>query len=154
MFASVVRWSRTTYRGARGSGPGRSGKTDSRSSPASRPTDVAAAHAGHTFKRAQRGLYDGKILQFGNSIPNSRHKTPRTWEPNVQNKTLWSDTMQVWVRSRITTAALRSIKKHGGFDQYLAKTKDTHLGEFGRKLRDRLARTLREQRLRQSNVST
>ncbi|WFD01153.1 hypothetical protein MYAM1_003914 [Malassezia yamatoensis] len=154
MFASIVRWSRTTYRGARGSGPGRSGKTDSRSSPASRPTDVAAAHAGHTFKRAQRGLYDGKILQFGNSIPNSRHKTARTWEPNVQNKTLWSETMQVWVRSRMTTSALRSIKKHGGFDQYLANTKDTHLGEYGRKLRDRLARTLRDRRIKQSNVST
>ncbi|WFC96302.1 hypothetical protein MBRA1_002959 [Malassezia brasiliensis] len=150
MFASVVRWSRTTYRGARGSGPGRSGKTDARSSPASRPTEVIAAHAGRTFKRAQRGLYDGKILQFGNSVPNSRHKTARRWAPNVQNKTLWSETMQTWVRSRFATSALRSIKKHGGLDQYLANTKDTHLGEFGRNLRDRLARTLRERRLNES----
>lgn len=149
MFRSLVRWSRTTYRGARGSGPGRSGKTDARSSPASRPTEVQAAHAGHTFKRAQRGLYDGKILQFGNTIPNSRHKTARRWEPNVQPKSLWSETLQTWVHTRVATSALRSISKHGGLDQYLAQTKDTHLGEFGRKLRERVARTLREKRLSQ-----
>ena len=147
MFASLVRWSRTTYRGARGSGAGRSGKTDSRSSSASRPTDVAAAHAGRTFKRAQRGLYDGRILQFGNTIPNSRHKTARRWEPNVQRKTLWSETLQQWVSTRVATSAMRSIRKHGGLDQYLAQTKDTHLGEFGRTLRERVARALRDKRL-------
>ncbi|WFD34201.1 hypothetical protein MCUN1_001038 [Malassezia cuniculi] len=147
MFATLVRWSRTTYRGARGSGPGRSGKTDARSSPASRPTEVIAAHAGRTFKRAQRGLYDGRIIQFGNTIPNSRHKTGRTWKPNVQRKAIWSETMQTWIRTRVTTSALRSIAKHGGLDQYLARTKDTHLGEFGRTLRERLALTLRAKRL-------
>ena len=68
----------------------------------------------------------------------------------MQAKSLWSETMQTWVRSRIATSALRSIKKHGGLDQYLANTKDTHLGEFGRNLRDRLARTLRERRLNES----
>ncbi|PKI82667.1 hypothetical protein MVES1_003963 [Malassezia vespertilionis] len=147
MFASLARWSRTTYRGARGSGPGRSGKTDARSSPASRPTDVAAAHAGHTFKRAQRGLYDGKILQFGNSIPNSRHKTGRRWVPNVQSKSLWSETLQAWISTRVAASALRSIEKHGGLDQYLAKTKGTHLGDFGRTLRERVARALRGKRI-------
>ena len=147
MFASLVRWSRTTYRGARGSGPGRSGKTDARSSQASRPTEVIAAHAGRTFKRAQRGLYDGRILQFGNTIPNSRHKTARRWRPNVQPKTLWSDTLQTFVTTRVATSALRSIQKHGGLDQYIARSKDTHLGDFGRNLRERIARTLREKRL-------
>ena len=150
MLASLERWSRTTYRGARGSGAGRSGKTDARSSQASRPTDVVAAHAGRTFKRAQRGLYDGRILQYGNSIPNSRHKTGRRWVPNIQRKALWSETLQEWVRTRVATSAMRSIEKHGGLDQYLARTKDTHLGDFGRSLRERVARALREKRLASS----
>lgn len=149
MFASLVRFSRTTYRGARGSGPGRSGRTDARSSPASRPTDVIAAHEGRTFKRAQRGLYDGKIIQFGNSVPNSRHKTGRTWKPNVQRKSVWSETLQTWIRTRIATSAMRSIEKHGGLDQYLARTKSEHLGEFGRSLRERVALALRAKRLGQ-----
>jgi len=150
MLPSLVRWSRTTYRGVRGSGPGRSGKTDAHSSQASRPTDVVAAHAGRTFKRAQRGLYDGRILQYGNSIPNSRHKTGRRWVPNIQRKALWSETLQEWVRTRVATSAMRSIEKHGGLDRYLARTKDTHLGEFGRNLRERIARSLREKRLASS----
>lgn len=146
MFASLVRWSRTTYRGMRGSGAGRSGQTDARSSKASRPTEVAAAHAGYTFKRAQRGLYDGRIIQFGNTIPKSRHKTSRMWTPNIQRATLWSETLQENITTRVATSAMRSIKKHGGLDEYLARTKGTHLGEFGRLLRLRLARALRDKR--------
>ncbi|KAK0538610.1 hypothetical protein OC842_001242 [Tilletia horrida] len=139
MFASLARFSRTTYRGARGSGPGRSGKTDARSSPDSRPTAVEAAHAGHTFKRAQRGLYDGKIIQFGNNVPKSRQKTRRTWLPNVQQQRVFSELLDRDVRIKLTTSALRSIKKAGGLDRYLASTKDTILGAYGRKLRDTLA---------------
>ncbi|KAK0547142.1 hypothetical protein OC846_002182 [Tilletia horrida] len=142
MFASLVRFSRTTYRGSRGSGPGRSGKTDARSSPNSRPTDVEAAHAGHTFKRAQRGLYDGKIIQFGNNVPKSRQKTRRTWLPNVQRQYVFSELLNRDVQMRITTSALRSIKKAGGLDSYLAKTKDNILGAYGRDLRDHIAARL------------
>ena len=147
MFASLIRWSRTTYRGARGSGAGRSGNTDARSSKASRPTEVLAAHARHTFKRAQRGLYDGRIVQFGNTIPKSRHKTSRKWTPNIQRTTLWSETLQENVTTRVATSAMRSIEKHGGLDQYLARTKEPHLGEFGRTLRMRVARALRDKRM-------
>ncbi|KAE8233377.1 hypothetical protein CF326_g1577 [Tilletia indica] len=147
MFASLVRFSRTTYRGARGSGPGRSGKTDARSSPDSRPTAVEAAHAGFTFKRAQRGLYDGKIIQFGNNIPKSRQKTRRTWLPNVQHQRVFSELLDHNVKMKITTSALRSIKKAGGLDSYLAKTKDSILGEYGRDLRDMIARRLTQGQL-------
>ncbi|CAD6885595.1 unnamed protein product [Tilletia controversa] len=147
MFASLVRFSRTTYRGARGSGPGRSGKTDVRSSPDSRPTAVESAHAGFTFKRAQRGLYDGKIIQFGNNIPKSRQKTRRTWLPNVQHQRVFSELLDHHVKMKVTTSALRSIEKAGGLDSYLAKTKDAILGEYGRGLRDMIAGRLAEGRL-------
>ena len=65
----------------------------------------------------------------------------------MQPKTLWSDTLQTFVTTRVATSALRSIQKHGGLDQYIARSKDTHLGDFGRNLRERIARTLREKRL-------
>ncbi|KAL9939963.1 hypothetical protein V8E36_000668 [Tilletia maclaganii] len=142
MFASLARFSRTTYRGSRGSGPGRSGKTDARSSPDSRNTAVVAAHAGQTFKRAQRGLYDGKIIQFGNNVPKSRTKTRRTWLPNVQTQRVFSELLDRDVRMKVTTSALRSIQKAGGLDRYLAHTKDSILGRFGCELRDRIAERL------------
>ena len=65
----------------------------------------------------------------------------------MQHKSLWSETLQTWVRTRVATSALRSIEKHGGLDQYVAQTKRSHLGEFGRRLQVRLALALREKRL-------
>ncbi|PWZ00649.1 hypothetical protein BCV70DRAFT_199918 [Testicularia cyperi] len=148
MFASLVRFgSRTTYRGSKGSGAGSSARTAAYSSPNSRPTFALAAQSGQTFKRSQRGLYDGKTLQSGNNVPKSRHKTPRTWTPNIQNKKLWSDTLDCFIRARVSTSALRTMDKLGGLDHYLANTKDHKLGSWGRDLRDRLALKLRQNRL-------
>ena len=45
------------------------------------------------FKRSQLGLFHGKTKQYGNSVPNSKHKTRRTWLPNVHNKRLFSDAL-------------------------------------------------------------
>ena len=147
MFASAVRCSRTTYRGARGSGPGASGRTDSRSSPSSRSTLALAVSSGQVFKRSQRGLFDGKLLQTGNTIPKSRQKTLRRWLPNVQNTKLWSDTFAAHISTKVTTAAMRSIDKMGGIDFYLANTSDAKLGEMGRNLKDQLALKLRFDRV-------
>ena len=67
----------------------------------------------------------------------------------MQRKSVWSETLQTWIRTRIATSAMRSIEKHGGLDQYLARTKSEHLGEFGRSLRERVALALRAKRLGQ-----
>ena len=63
------------------------------------------------FKRAQLGLFQGKMKQYGNSVPNSKHKTRRTWLPNVHNKRLFSDALQQHIRIKLTTRALKTIKK-------------------------------------------
>ena len=153
MFASLIRFSRTTYRGAKGSGAGSSRRTTAFSSPASRPTYAKASLQGLTFKRAQRGLYDGKTIQSGNSIPKSRQKTLRKWVPNVQHKKLWSDVLGVFVQTRVSTSALRTMDKLGGLDRYLANASDGRLGQWGRDLRKKLALKLRENRLRAEQIS-
>ncbi|EPQ28920.1 uncharacterized protein PFL1_03720 [Pseudozyma flocculosa PF-1] len=153
MFASLVRFgSRTTYRGSRGSGAGSSSRTSAYSSPNSRPTFAKASQMGQTFKRSQRGLYDGKTLQSGHNVPKSRQKTARTWAPNVQSKKLWSDVLDTHVTARVTTSALRTIDKMGGLDYYLANTKDNKLGQWGIGLRDVLALRLRQLRLEGKKV--
>jgi large subunit ribosomal protein L28 len=81
----------------------------------------------NTFRRAARGLYAGKHIQFGNNVPFSKHKTRRIWLPNVHYKRLYSMSLQKFVRLRVTAAALRTIDKHGGLDGYLLKTKDKDL---------------------------
>ncbi|KAN0063234.1 hypothetical protein ACQY0O_004398 [Thecaphora frezii] len=158
MFASLIRLgSRTTYRGSRGSGSGSSSRTTAFSSPNSRPTFAKASQSGQTFKRSQRGLYDGKTLQSGHNVPKSRQKTPRTWQPNVQTKSLWSNTLQTYVSTKVTTSALRTIDKMGGLDYYLANTKEHKLGQWGLNLREVLATKLRKDRLdaqRQNRASS
>lgn len=137
MFPSLALFSRTTYRGSSGSGPGRSGLTSFRSSPDSKrsgtPADVL------WMKRSQRGLYHGVQMQSGNNIPKSRQKTRRLFAPNVQNKQLHSEILGKSIEIKLTTKALRTIQKKGGLDAYLSSTKEHELGLFGVQLRNELA---------------
>lgn len=149
-FSSILQTSRTTYRGARGSGAGNSLKTSARSSPASRSTLTKAVQLGNVFKRSQRGLYDGSVLQTGNNIPKSVQKTLRNWKPNVQNRSLRSDILDTVLQIRVTSRALRTITKYGGLDAYLQRRNERFLGSFGKTLRSAIAATARQRQIQQS----
>ncbi|CAG8618093.1 7812_t:CDS:1 [Ambispora leptoticha] len=88
-----------------------------------------------TFKRAQKGLFHGKRIQFGNKVSEHDNKSRRTWLPNVRVGRLWSETFKRWTKIKVTTAALRTIDKKGGLDRYLLTTKDELLGARGVKMR-------------------
>ncbi|KAF4602987.1 39S ribosomal protein L24, mitochondrial [Pleurotus pulmonarius] len=100
------------------------------------------------FKRAQLGLFQGKSKQYGNNVPFSKHKTRRTWLPNVQHKYLFSETLEQEVRLKITTRALKTIKKAGGLDNYVLNTRADLLAWEGMRVRllvqQRLAERERE----------
>ncbi|KAG0703532.1 hypothetical protein DFH29DRAFT_803242 [Suillus ampliporus] len=95
----------------------------------------AVAKISTPFRRSQLGLFHGKIKQYGNNVPHSKHKTRRTWLPNVQSKRLKSDALGHEVKVKLTTRALKTIKKHGGVDNYLLRTKPELLGLEGMRLR-------------------
>jgi ribosomal protein L28 len=73
----------------------------------------------HRSNRAKEGLYHGKDVRSGNSISHSHHKTKRKWHPNVQNKRVWSDALDDWVRFKMTTTAMKAIDDYGGIDNYV-----------------------------------
>ncbi|KAF8152916.1 hypothetical protein B0H34DRAFT_635549, partial [Crassisporium funariophilum] len=87
------------------------------------------------FMRSQSGLFQGKMKQYGNNVPFSKHKTRRTWLPNVQHKRLPSEAMGELVRVKLTTRALKTIKKKGGLDNYLKTTSEKLLGYEGMRMR-------------------
>ncbi|KAF8476901.1 ribosomal L28 family-domain-containing protein [Kalaharituber pfeilii] len=96
----------------------------------------------HTYKKSWFGLFDGKHLQFGNSVPDEEyaHKTRRTWKPNVKHKRLWSKALGQFVQCKVVTSVLRTgtIDKVGGLDEYLLSSKPARiaaLGPWGWKLR-------------------
>ncbi|CAI0457382.1 unnamed protein product [Linum tenue] len=85
--------------------------------------------------RAQRGLFAGKHIQFGNQISeDGGNKSKRNWKPNVQEKRLFSYILDRHIRVKVTTHAIRCIDKAGGIDEYLLKTPyqkmDTEMGLF------------------------
>lgn len=72
-----------------------------------------------TFKRAQRGLYAGEHIRFGNTVSEMGNKSRRTWKPNVQRLPLWSETLKEKVKVRVSMTALKKIEQVGGLDTYL-----------------------------------
>ncbi|KLO07819.1 mitochondrial 50S ribosomal protein L28-like protein [Schizopora paradoxa] len=87
------------------------------------------------FKRAQLGLFHGKMKQFGNNVPFSKGKTRRTWLPNIQSKWLFSDALGKGVQVKLSTKALKTIKKVGGLDNYVLNTRHELLGYEGMRIR-------------------
>mmetsp|Transcript_127 Transcript_127/g.220 ORF Transcript_127/g.220 Transcript_127/m.220 type:complete len:200 (-) Transcript_127:244-843(-) len=98
--------------------------------------------------RSRRGLYDGKDVRFGNNVPFSMKKTRRRWNPNVQEKRVYSEILDEMIPFHITTSALRSIDKMGGLDQYLLKSRHVSTkgeGE-GQRIRNRVLQKMRHQK--------
>ncbi|KAG5648428.1 hypothetical protein DXG03_005002 [Asterophora parasitica] len=96
---------------------------------------LSASIVSQPFKRSQLGLFQGKMKQYGNNVPFSKHKTRRTWLPNVQRKRLFSESLGEDVRVKLTTRALRTIKKHGGLDKYVENQSSKILGWEGLRIR-------------------
>ncbi|KAN0133023.1 hypothetical protein V8E53_009053 [Lactarius tabidus] len=94
-----------------------------------------AAALSQPFKRSQLGLFHGKTKQYGNNVPFSKQKTRRTWLPNIQTKRLFSDALGEKVRVKLSMRALKTIRKYGGLDKYVLKTKADLLGWEGMRLR-------------------
>lgn len=77
--------------------------------------------------RADRGLYGGKEIQYGNTISFSHKVHRKRWLPNVQTKSLYSQILDKTFKLRVTTHTLRCIDKCGGLDEYLLNTKDANI---------------------------
>jgi large subunit ribosomal protein L28 len=52
-----------------------------------------------------------KGKQFGHNVSFSQRKTKRTWEPNLQKKTLTINGKKV--RMKVSASALRTLRKKG-----------------------------------------
>lgn len=53
----------------------------------------------------------GKGKQYGHNVSFSLRRTPKTWKPNLQTKTVIVDGKKV--RMKLSTSAIRTLKKKG-----------------------------------------
>ncbi|KAE8444465.1 hypothetical protein EG329_000556 [Mollisiaceae sp. DMI_Dod_QoI] len=97
------------------------------------------------YKQSNFGLYGRQKIRFGNMVSEKNEiKTRRYWRPNVQFKRLWSESLQSYIKIRITTRVLRTVDKVGGLDEYLLGEKSARIKELGMggwKLRWRIMQT-------------
>lgn len=62
----------------------------------------------------------GKKPQYGNNVPWSKKQTRRTWQPNIQNFSLYVPELGRTVKIKASTKAIKSIDKMG-LNAYLRK---------------------------------
>ncbi len=62
---------------------------------------------------ARRCVVTGKGTRSGNAVSHSNLKTRRLWKVNVVEKKVYLEDENRWVRVKISTRALRTLKKKG-----------------------------------------
>ena len=82
----------------------------------------------------------GKGVISGNNVSHANNKTRRRFLPNLCNVSLASDALGQNVRFKVSAAALRSIDKNGGLDNFLLKARDDNLSDKAKKLKTQVAR--------------
>ena len=61
----------------------------------------------------------GVKISLGNNVSHAHNKTKRSFIPNLQKKSIYSDILNQMVRLKISTKAIKSIESAGGFDKYI-----------------------------------
>lgn len=68
---------------------------------------------------ARRCSVTGKGVLTGNNVSHANNKTRRRYLPNLQETSVFSESLGRMVRMRLSTSALRTIEHKGGFDAFL-----------------------------------
>lgn len=76
---------------------------------------------------ARRCTLTGKAVLVGNNVSHANNKTKRRFLPNLQDTSLYSDTLDSLVRLRLSTNGIRTVEHNGGLDAFLMSTPDRKL---------------------------
>ncbi|MDO9502998.1 50S ribosomal protein L28 [Falsiroseomonas sp.] len=82
----------------------------------------------------------GKGPMSGNNVSHANNKSRRRFLPNLVDVTLASEALGRAYSLRISAAALRSVDHRGGFDAFLAKSRDEELSSRVLKIKKEIAK--------------
>ena len=71
----------------------------------------------------------GTKPQFGNNVSHSQRKTRRTFLPNIQTVSFFSDLMKVKHKFKAVASSVKIVENGGGIDKYLLSTKNSKLSK-------------------------
>jgi large subunit ribosomal protein L28 len=84
------------------------------------------------YKQSNRGLYGSARVRFGNNVaPKHKVKTQRFWRPNVHVKRFALPSVGASVKTRLTLRVLKTIRREGGLEEYLLKSKPQRVKDLG-----------------------
>ncbi|KAL6906572.1 hypothetical protein GGI43DRAFT_233130 [Trichoderma evansii] len=84
------------------------------------------------YKQSNAGLYGSARIRFGNTVaPKHNNKARRLWRPNVHVKTFLIPALGARIKTRLTLRVLKTIRREGGIENYLLKSKPARLKELG-----------------------
>lgn len=84
----------------------------------------------------------GKGPMSGNNVSHAKNRTRRRFLPNLQDVTLQSDALGRSFKLKISNAALRTVDHRGGFDAFMAKSKDAELSAGALKIKKEIAKAV------------
>lgn len=91
---------------------------------------------------SRRCMITGKAVLTGNNVSHAQNKTRRRFLPNVQDTSLYSESLKRWISVRASSAGLRTVEHKGGFDAFLMKTAKTKLDPALREYKAQVEKTL------------
>lgn len=89
---------------------------------------------------ARRCELTGKSPMSGNNVSHAKNRSRRRFLPNLNDVTLASESLGRSFKFRISAAALRTIDHRGGFDAFMAKSKDAELSDAALKVKKEIAK--------------
>jgi large subunit ribosomal protein L28 len=72
----------------------------------------------------------GKSPMTGNNVSHSQVHTKRRFLPNLQSKSMHSEVLGRMVTLRLSTNAMRTVDKFGGFDAFMLNVKNRNTEVF------------------------
>lgn len=91
---------------------------------------------------SRRCMVTGKGVMTGNNVSHAHNKTRRTFLPNIQDTSVYSEALDRKVRVRVSVAGLRTIEHKGGLDAFLMGTAPTKLDPALRPVRKEVENAL------------
>lgn len=91
---------------------------------------------------SRRCVVTGKAVMTGNNVSHANNKTRRTFLPNIQDTSVFSESLARNVKLRTSTAGLRTIEHNGGFDKWIMSIAPTKVDPSLKKVRAEVAKAL------------
>lgn len=85
-------------------------------------------------------LNSSKGVTYGNKVSHSNRKSRRTFRPNLQIVSFFSEALSNFIKLRVSSNTIRSVEHNDGIDNYLLTTSSTKLTEDAVRLKKRISK--------------